>query len=202
MKHVGLLVAVLMMLSACGSSDYVIISEEPVDGYYIYQKQYSSLFCRSFYEDIYYSGPVYNYGYRYKACDPQMTIFIRVGGDYLYLGEALDQGLVSLESLIPELDQLERHPEEISSTKAGYVWTDFHISGFVVQIYAGGECDQHMTETFVIDGSTYVFEASGCLREHLLYMEIAGEEIPVAELIADGTIDGTLLIPMLTPLSE
>ncbi len=187
----------LFLLSACRSTTYIIVSDEPVDGYDILQKESKSVLCNSYWQDVYYSGEVYNYGYRFKSCSPEMTFFILVNDDYIYLHEALDRGLITLESLRPELNQLERDPEEISSDEADYYWLDFHIGSEVVYAYAGGECDQAGSETFIINQTTYAYSASGCLKENILFMRIDGENIPVATLIENNDIDPNLLIPLL-----
>ena len=199
MKKILLILVFVFLLSSCKSSTYFIVSDEPVDGYYIYQKEHSGIFCNTTYEDVYYSGETYNYGYSFKGCSADMTYFIRDGiSNYIYLHEALDQRLISLDSLIPELMQLERNPEEIMSDEADYYWLDFHIEGQVVYAYAGGECDQNGNETFIINGKTYIYNASGCLKDNILFMRIEGVNTPVATLLNDGTINGEYLIPLLT----
>jgi len=177
------------------------MSNRTVDGYQIYEQTHSSLFCKTYYEDVYYSGETYNYGYAFNGCSAEMSFYIIYGGEYVYLRDALDQGIITLDSLIPVLERLDRHPEEISSEEADYYWLDFHIGRHVVYAYAGGVCDQAGSETFVIDGETYTYSASGCLKDHILYMEIDGEYQDIASLITDGTIDGTYLIPLLTKSS-
>ena len=192
----------VLLLTSCGEPDYEIISSDPVDGYHIYLKERTGLFCGTYYEDVYYSGEVYNYGFRFRACDPSMAVFIKSGDSYIYLQTALDQGLITMESLLPELQELIRQPEEIESDEADYYWLDFHIGGHVVYAYAGGECDMATTETFVIDGASYGYSATGCLKEHILYMEIDHEYTPIADLIDNGTIDPTYLIPLLVPIED
>ena len=199
MKKILLILIFIFLLSSCKSNTYVIISDEPVDGYYIYKKEYNKTFCRTTYEDIYYSGETYNYGYSFKGCSADMTFFILDGvSNYIYLRVALDQGLISIDSLRPELMQLERNPEKIQSDEADYYWLDFHIDGQVVYAYAGGECDQSGTETFIINGITYIYSASGCLKDNILFMRIDGVNTPVATLLNDGVINGEYLIPLLT----
>ena len=203
MKKVLLILVFVFLLTSCKSSEYIIVSDEPVDGYYIYRKESSGVLCNTFYEDIYYSGETYNYGYSFKACSPDMTYFIKDGtSNYIYLHDALEQRLISLDSLRPELMQLERHPEEIMSDEADYYWLDFHIEGHVVYAYAGGECDQNGNETFIINGKTYIYNASGCLKDNILFMRIEGVNTPVATLLNDGTINGEYLIPLLTEQLE
>ena len=127
-----------------------------------------------------------------------MSFFIKDGiSNYTYLRDALEQKLISLDSLIPELMQLERNPEEIMSDEADYYWLDFHIEGQVIYVYAGGECDQNGNETFIINGETYIYNASGCLEDNILFMRIDGINIPVATLLNDGSINGEYLIPLL-----
>jgi uncharacterized protein YxeA len=199
MKKILLILVFVFLLSSCKTNTYNIVSDEPVDGYYIYQKKYNKTFCRTTYEDIYYSGETYNYGYSFKGCSADMTFFILDGvSNYIYLRVALDQGLISIDSLRPELMQLERNPEKIQSDEADYYWLDFHIDGQVVYAYAGGECDQSGTETFIINGITYIYSASGCLKDNILFMRIDGVNTPVATLLNDGVINGEYLIPLLT----
>lgn len=132
-----------------------------------------------------------------------MTFFIKDGAsNYIYLREALNQKLISIESLRVELMQLDRNPEEIMSDEADYYWLDFHIEGNVVYAYAGGECDQNGNETFIINGITYIYNASGCLKDNILFMRMDGVNTPVATLLDDGIIDGEFLIPLLTEQSE
>lgn len=199
MKKILLSFLFVFLLSSCKSSTYIIVSDEPVDGYYIYQKDQSGFLCNTYWEDIYYSGENYNYGYRFKGCSANMTYFINYGNtEYIYLREALDQGIITLESLIPELMQLNRNPEEIMSDEADYYWLDFHIGNQVVYAYAGGECDQNGSETFIINNTTYTYNASGCLKNNILFMRIDGNNTTVASLLNSGIIDGTYLIPLLT----
>ena len=199
MKKILLILAFVFLLTSCKSSTYFIVSEEPVDGYYIYQKEHSGLFCNTLYEDIYYSGEIYNYGYSFEGCSADMTFFIKDGvSNYTYLHDALDLRLISLDSLRPELMQLERNPEEIMSDDADYYWLDFHIEGQVVYAYAGGECDQNGNETFIINEKTYYYNASGCLKDNILFMRIEGTNTPIATLLNDGSINGEYLIPLLT----
>ncbi len=203
MKKILLILVFVFLLTSCKSNTYIIISDEPVDGYFIYQKEHNGIFCNTYYEDIYYSGETYNYGYSFKGCSADMTFFIRDGiSNYIYLRDALDQKLISLDSLRPELMQLKRNPEEIMSDEADYYWLDFHIEGNVVYAYAGGECDQNKNETFIINGKTYIYNASGCLKDNILFMRIEGINTPVATLLSDGSINGEYLIPLLEEQSE
>jgi len=150
MKKFIFILMLVLLLTSCSSKSYVIVSEETVDGYFIYQKESKGIFCNTSYEDIYYSGETYNYGYRFKSCGADMTYFIKDGiSSYTYLRDALDQKLISLDSLIPELMELTRNPEQILSDNADYYWLDFHIERNVVYAYAGGECDQFGNETFI-----------------------------------------------------
>lgn len=201
MKKLILILLLPFFLLSCTSNTYITVSNRTVDGYQIYEQPHSSFFCKTYYEDVYYSGETYNYGYAFNGCSSEMSFYIIYGGEYVYLRDALDQKIISLDSLIPELERLDRHPEEISSGEADYYWLDFHIGRHVVYAYAGGECDQAGTETFVIGGQTYTYSASGCLKDHILFMQIDGEYIDVASLITDGTIDGTYLIPLLNKSS-
>lgn len=201
MKHL-LLLLLVVLLASCGSPDYEIISENRVDGYYIYEKQHRGLFCNQEFEIVFYSGPEYNYGYRFQGCDPSMTYFILTGDEYLHLQAAINEGIISIESLLPELDELVRQPEPFESDEADYYWLDFHIMGEVVYAYAGGPCDQVGEEFFEIDGTSYVYEASGCLQDHILFIRRDGEDVPVATLLAQGEIDGRYLIPLLTPVTD
>ena len=128
-----------------------------------------------------------------------MSYFIKTGSTvYTYVGYALNDGIITLDSLIPELMELERDSEEIMSDEADYYWLDFHIGGAVVYAYAGGECDQNASETFVIENITYTYTANGCLKDNILFMRIDGINIPVATLLDNGTINGKYLIPLLT----
>lgn len=199
-----LLLLLLLLLTACNSTEYVIVSTGPVDGYYIYEKRKERTACNSVYSDIYYSGDIYNYGYEYVACNWEMHYFILQGEDYVYLQEALEAGTITLDSLRPELHQIEREPEEFEYdvSDADYYWLDFHIDSSVVYAYAGGECDQAGFESFHINGSDYIYEASGCLESHILYMQVDGDYVPIADLITEGTIDGTYLIPLLTESTD
>ncbi|MCK5388008.1 MAG: hypothetical protein KAJ22_01875 [Candidatus Izimaplasma sp.] len=200
MKKILLIIVFVFvfLLTSCKSSTYIIVSDEPVDGYFIYQKEVNGMFCNTTYEDIYYSGETYNYGYSFKGCSADMSFFIKDGiSSYTYLGDALEQRLISLDSLIPELMQLNRNPEEIMSDEADYYWLDFHIDGSVVYAYAGGECDQNGKETFIINGKTYVYNASGCLKDNILFMRIEGVNTPIATLLNDGSVNGEYLIPLL-----
>jgi hypothetical protein len=204
MKKYMLSILLVLLLSACKSSTYTDVGDDDlVDGYTIYQKEASGLFCNSYWEDIYYSDETYNYGYRYQSCSADQSFFIKdKNGDYVYLRDALDEGLITLESLIPRLMRLERHPEEISNNDADYYWLDFHIGRHVVYAYAGGVCDEDKTETFTINGELYGYRASGCLKDNILFMRIDGENIPVATLLSNGTIEGNYLIPLLTKQTE
>ena len=199
MKKILIILLFVFLLSSCKSTTYIIISDEPVDGYYIYQKENNKILCTTLYKDIFYSGETFNYGYSFKGCSADMNFFIMDGIDnYVYLGVALDQNLITLDSLIPELMELEREPEEIMSDEADYYWLDFHIDGQVVYAYAGGVCDQNGSETFIINGVTYTYSASGCLKDNILFMRIEGVNTPVATLLNDGSINGEYLIPLLT----
>ncbi len=203
MRKILIILIFLLLLSACKESSYVIVDEETVDGYIIYQKQESGLFCNNYWEDVYYSGEIYNYGFGFYGCSPGMMFFIlNDDEEYVYIREALDKGLITLDSLIPKLSQLKRNPEEISSKEADYYWLDFHIGSHVVYAYAGGECDQNGSETFLINGKTYIYEANGCLKDHILFMRIDGENISLSTLLNNGTIDGTYLIPLLTEVTD
>jgi hypothetical protein len=200
-----IIIGFLLLTTACRSnspSKYHIISDNKVDGYDIYRYEHNEFFCRRQYEDIYYSGKEYNYGFSYQACGYDMTFFIKYEDEFIYLHDAIDQGMITLDSLIPELEELERHPEEISSCKADYFWLDFHISNKVVYAYAGGECDHHSEEIFIIDGHTYFYEASGCLKSHILFMQIEGEYVPLATLLENNLIEGKYLIPLLEEKTE
>lgn len=199
MKNILLSFLFIFLLTSCTSSTYQVISDEPVDGYYIYHKESKGLFCNTYWEDIFYSGKTYNYGYRHKGCNANMAYFIKISNaEYIYLGYALDENIITLDSLIPELMELDRDPEEIKYDEADYYWLDFHISGNVVYAYAGGECDQNGSETFVIENITYTYSANGCLKENILFMRFDGINIPVATLLSNGTINGEYLIPLLT----
>lgn len=203
MKKIFISVLFIFLLSSCKSSTYIIVSNEKVDGHYIYQKENSGILCNTYWEDIYYSGETFNYGYSFKGCGADMTYFILIGSDeYLYLGDAINQGIITLESLIPELMQLERNPEEFMSDEADYYWLDFHINKQVVYAYAGGECDQNGSETFIINNETYTYSANGCLLDNILFMRIDGEHIPVSSLLNNGIIDSKYLIPLLTKESQ
>ena len=199
MKKIMILLIFTLLLSACGASNYDIVDEDTVDGYLIYKKEEKGLFCNTYWEDVYYSGETYNYGFSFQACSANMTFFIiNDNMEYVYLKDALDQGLITLDSLIPHLSQLKRNPEEILSDEADYYWLDFHIDGHVVYAYAGGVCDQNGSETFVINGTTYTYNANGCLKDNILFMRIDGENIPIITLLSNGTVDGKYLIPLLT----
>jgi hypothetical protein len=198
MKYSRIIVLILL-LTACKPSEYVLVSDTPIDGYFLYLETKQTT-CNQTWTDIYYSGESYNYGFEYKACNWEKRVFILYGGEYEYLRDAVDQGVVTIESLLPYLEQIEREPEEIASDEADYYWMDFHINGDVVYVYAGGECDQAGSEEFLIDGITYEYTASGCLQEHILYMRVDGDEVPIADLILDGTVEPQYLIPMLTEL--
>jgi hypothetical protein len=203
MKKILLSLVFVFLLSACKSSTYLEVNEETVDGYIIYQKEPSGLFCNSYWEDIYYSGETFNYGYRFKSCSAEMTFFIiDSNGNYVYLREALEKKLITLDSLIPHLMKLERNPEEFLSDEADYYWLDFHINNNVVYAYAGGECDQAGSETFIINDTTYTYSASGCLKDNILFMRVDGVNIPVSTLINNETINGEYLIPLLTKQTE
>lgn len=194
------LLVLLLGLYSCFNrtdGDYIIISNQKVDGYDIYQLEHHGLFCNQNYQDIYYSGKTYNYGFSFKACSHDMSFFILSGAEYIYLGDAIDIGLISIESLLPELEAFERDPEVILEDEAEYYWSDFHINGDVVYIYAGGECDQYKEEIFVIDGNTYFYGATGCLKSHILFMQVNGSYVSVQSLISEGEIDPTYLIPLL-----
>jgi hypothetical protein len=198
MKQLLLVLLFTFLLSACKAPDYNLKSDTMVDGYYIYEMDQSGPLCNTYYQEVFYSGPIYNYGFRFQGCSPGMTYYIDKAGEYIYLQDAINQGIITIESLLPELEQLERDPEIISSEEADYYWLDFHVNGFVVRAYAGGVCDQSGQETFEIEGTTYYYNASGCLKDHILYIQIDGTYLPVADLIQDGTIDATYLIPLLT----
>lgn len=203
MKKILIIILFVFLLSSCKSSNYIIVSDGPVDGYYIYRKEYNKMLCRTTYEDIYYSGETYNYGYSFKGCSADMTFFIMDGSsNYIYLRDALDLSLISLDSLRPELMELERNPEKIMSDEADYYWLDFHIDGQVVYAYAGGECDQSGNETFIIDEETYIYNANGCLKDNILFMRIDGVNTPVATLLDEGYINGEYLIPLLLKQTE
>jgi hypothetical protein len=198
MKKILILLIFTLLLSACGTSTYDIVDEDTVDGYLIYKKEEKGLFCNTYWEDVYYSSETYNFGFSFYGCSASMTFFIMNNDmEYVYIRDALDQGLITLDSLIPHLSQLERNPEEISSDEADYYWLDFHIDGRVVYAYAGGVCDQNGSETFVINGTTYIYSANGCLKDNILFMRIDGENIPIITLLNNGTVDGEYLIPLL-----
>lgn len=200
MKKIVLSFLLLIVFVSCTSQsidDYHIISELPVDGYYIYKLDQKGFFCNTSYEDIYYSDETYNYGFTFVGCSPGMTFFIYHNEEFIYLKDALDLGMISMESLILELDKLPRNPEEITNEKADYYWLDYYIYGKAVYAYAGGECDFHGSESFVIDGERYIYNASGCLKENILFMEEDGEMIPVSQLLLEEKIDGKYLIPLL-----
>ncbi len=203
MKKILILLIFTLLLSACGTSNYIILDEDPVDGYVIYKKDEKGLFCDTYWEDVYYSGETYNYGFGFYGCSANMTFFIlNNDGEYVYLREALNQGLITLDSLRPHLSQLDRNPEEVSSDEADYYWMDFHIDGRVVYEYAGGVCDQNGSETFIINGTTYIYNASGCLKDNILFMRIDGDNVPIVTLVNNGTVDGNYLIPLLTELTN
>ncbi|QMS84666.1 hypothetical protein [Candidatus Xianfuyuplasma coldseepsis] len=199
MKKILTSLVVLLLLSACKPSpeDYLPYKDIEVDGYAIYTLDQGGLFCNSEYADIYYSGPVYNYGFTFTACSHDMNYFIKVNDEFMFLGEAINQDIVSLDSLLPYLEEIPRESEEFESDEADYYWLDFHINHEVVYAYAGGECDQAGSEIFEINGTTYSYHATGCLKDHILYMKDEGMYIPVATLLANGTIDGEYLIPLL-----
>jgi len=201
MKKIVLLLLFILLLTACGTKKYVLVSENLVDGYYIYQKEQSGIFCNSYWEDVYYSGETYNYGYRYKGCGADMSYFILDGVRYVYLRDALEGGQITLDSLIPELMELDRNPEEFED-EADYYWLDYHIDGKVVYAYAGGTCEMFSTERFIIDGTTYTYSAGGCLKDNILFMNINGNYTPIQSLLDDGSIDGELLIPLLTEIED
>ncbi len=73
--------------------------------------------------------------------------------------------------------------------------------GDVVYAYAGGVCDLADSEVFFIDGKEYAYDATGCLKTHILFMEVDREYVPVATLLEEGQIDGKYLIPLLRPLT-
>ncbi|AIO19586.1 hypothetical protein KQ51_01712 [Candidatus Izimaplasma bacterium HR1] len=203
MKKILISFLFILLLSSCQPSSYIIVSVEPVDGYYIYYKEQNGILCNTYWEDIFYSGEIYNYGYSFKGCSANMSYFIKTGdSEYIYLRDALDLEYITLDSLIPELMMLERNPEIIESDEADYYWLDFHIDGKVVYAYAGGECDQNGSETFIIDNTTYTYNASGCLKDNILFMRIDGTDIPVETLLSDGSIDGEYLIPLLVKSIE
>lgn len=129
-----------------------------------------------------------------------MTFFIHAGSTYIYLQDAIDIGLISVESLISELQQLNRNPEAIISDKADYYWLDYFINGHGVYVYAGGNCDTIEEEIFIIDDKQYSYTASGCLNDNILYMRINREYVSVSELILTGVIEGKYLIPLLKEL--
>ena len=200
MKKIIISILLLFALVSCNDrnpEDFHVIGDE-VDGYEIYEYEHKGLFCNTLYQIVYYSGETYNYGFTFEGCSPAVTFFILKDGDFLGLQEAINLGVISVESLLPQLEQLDRDPEIISSDEADYYWSDFHINGNVVYVYAGGECDQQGSETFTIDGVEYVYTASGCLQDHILYMQVEGEYIPVYDLLMSGQIDGEYLIPLLT----
>ena len=203
MKKIMIVLFLSFILFSCSNNEkkYKLISEDTVDGYYLYEYDYNDFFCNTYFEDIYYSDDLFNYGFSFEGCNPSVTFFILKDGEFIYIEEALDLGYITIESLLPFLERLERHPEEIESDEADYYWLDFYIKGDVVYAYAGGICDQAGSETFTIDGKDYVYEATGCLKEHILYMEVDHEYVPIADLIADETIDGKYLIPLLTELN-
>ena len=200
MKKILLILCLSFTLFSCSKANdkYIRVSDNLVDGYYIYEYDYNDFFCRTEYTDIYYSDETYNYGFSFMGCNPSVTFFILKDGQYVYIEEALDSGYITIESLLPFLEQFEREPEEIESDNADYYWLDFHIGGDVVYAYAGGVCDQAGSESFTINGKNYVYQASGCLKEHILFMEVNHEYVPIAELIENETIDGMYLIPLLT----
>lgn len=203
MKKLLLLIMCLIFLFGCQThspDDYQIISDNPVDGYDIYQLVHQGFMCNDEYRDIYYSDASYNYGFSFQGCSPDMTFFVKHEGTYVYLKSALEQGLLSIESLLPELTPYEREPEAIASDETDYYWLDFYIMGQVVYAYAGGPCDQAGTEVFVINGTLYAYEATGCLENNILFMEVDHEYVAVAQLLQEGKIDGVYLIPLLQPI--
>jgi hypothetical protein len=202
MKKGFVLMLLLMMffLKACVSysdRNFIIISEDKVDGYDIYEYQHSILLCKNYYEEVYYSGETYNYGFSFYACSHDLTFFIKKDGEYIDLHDAIDQKIISIESLIPELEKFKREPEIISTKKADYYWLDFHINNRVVYAYAGGACEEHHEEIFLINGESYQYSASGCLKEHILFMKIDESYRPINELLDEGLIEGKYLVPLL-----
>ena len=199
MKRVLIVFLLMLLLTSCRPTTYEVASKNEVNGFTIYQKVMTNNTCQAFWTDVFYSGEDYNYGFGFSACSFQKTVFIMYNNEYVYLRDALEQKLITIEALLPELDELERIPEEILSSEADYYWLDFHIDGRVVYAYAGGECDQNGSETFIINDITYSYNADGCLGEHILYMRVDGLNIPIADLISDGTVDANYLIPLLKP---
>ena len=180
------------LLVSCASKspeDYHIISNNTVDGYYIYEYEHNGIFCNTYYEDIYYSVDVYNYGFSFYGCSADMTFFINKDSEFINLQVAIEQGLISLESFMLELEELHRYPEEILSDEADYCWLDFHIDHKVVYAYTGGECDQYSSETFIIDGREYYYGASGCLQDHILFLRVNQVYISIFELLKEDEID-------------
>ena len=187
MKKIILILFLSFLLTSCKPASYEGISTDLVDGYIIYHKEHNGILCNSMWEDVYYSGETYNFGFRYKACSPEMAYFIKdAEGEYVYLHYAIKEGLITIDSLLPHLEQLERHPETIEEDEADYYWLDFHIGTDVVYAYSGGDCGEVKTETFIIDGATYTYSAAGCMKDHILYMRIDGENIPISSLIQES----------------
>lgn len=205
MKKILILLSLSFILISCrsySSKSFRLYSETSVDGYFIYERTHNDFFCKTYYEDIYYSDKDYNYGLTFIGCNPDMTFFILVEDEYVYLHDALEQELISFESLMPLLKMLSRNPETISESEADYYWLDFHINNKVVYAYAGGTCDQKEREYFIINNTEYYYEATGCLNDNILYMEIDGEYLPVKQLIQEDIINGEYLIPLLTESQE
>jgi hypothetical protein len=200
MKKLLILLSLSVLLVSCksySSKSFRLYSETDVDGYFVYEKTHNDFFCKTYYEDIYYSGKDYNYGLSFIGCSPDMTFFILVEDEYVYLHDALDQELISLESLMPLLKMINRDPEIISDDKTDYYWLDFWINDKVVYAHAGGKCGQTRREYFTINNQEYYYEASGCMEDNILYMQIEGEYVSMKQLINEGIIDAEYIIPLL-----
>jgi hypothetical protein len=197
------LFGILFLLTSCSNEQkYSIAFDQTVDGYYIYKFKHNNVICRTTYTDIYYSGDTYNYGLSFQSCSHDMTYFIKMNDTYIYLQNAINQGLISIDSLLPNLEKFPRDPEEISTKKTDYYWLDFYINGNVVYAYAGGHCNDELIETFELDNATYYYKTFGCQDNqinHILYVNINRTMIPLSEFIQNQDIDPLLVIPLLTP---
>jgi hypothetical protein len=99
---------------------------------------------------------------------------------------------------MPLLKMINRDPEIISDDKTDYYWLDFWINDKVVYAHAGGDCGQTRREYFTINNQEYYYEASGCMEDNILYMQIEGEYVSMKQLINEGIIDAEYIIPLLT----
>jgi hypothetical protein len=181
-----LMISLVMVLSGCGLN-YEVISENKVDGYDIYKVK-QGMTCEAYFEDVYYSDSDYVYFYGYSGCSAQEMFLIKDGYEFIYLRDAIEEGLITVESLMAELHQRERY-DVYYSEGPKYVGIDFYIDGVEVLEYASNTCLETGVEVlYVGDEYVYTYPINNCGYNHALYMYVNDEYVTVSSLLDDGVI--------------